>query len=163
ASDDGTRAPEASGSAATIFIGAKSLPRGVSLDSLGASALKSGDGVVAAFTVDDKLAVALLGGDDSGLAAAAVTLAGHLPDLSDEKTPTAEKIADEVKEFLNAKGIAPASAVASAIAVRPNADAVERLVVDVTMANGGDVIKAQVALNQFKATGSRDPKRALSY
>src|SRR5262245_14390444 len=27
ASDDGTRAPEASGSAATIFIGAKSLPR----------------------------------------------------------------------------------------------------------------------------------------
>src|SRR5262249_61256598 len=75
ASDDGTRAPEASGSAATIFIGAKSLPRGVSLDSLGASALKSGDGVVAAFTVDDKLAVALLGGDDGGLAAAAVSVA----------------------------------------------------------------------------------------
>src|SRR5581483_11365436 len=31
------------------------------------------------------------------------------------------------------------------------------------MANGGDVIKAQVALNQLAALGPRDGKRALSY
>ena len=147
----------------TVFIGAGSLPRGVSLDSLGASGLKAGDGVVSAFTVDDKPAVAVLGGDDDGLAAAAVMLAGRLPHVWDQKSPTTEKIAEEVKELLNTKGIAPASAVASSIVVRPNTDAVERIVIDLQMANGGDVIKSQVALNQFKAIGSRDPKRALSY
>ena len=147
----------------TVFIGAGSLPRGVSLDSLGASGLKAGDGVVSAFTVDDKPAMAVLGGDDDGLAAAAVMLAGRLPHVWDQKSPTTEKIAEEVKELLNTKGIAPASAVASSIVVRPNTDAVERIVIDLQMANGGDVIKSQVALNQFKAIGSRDPKRALSY
>jgi len=164
----GTRSPEslalqASGPAPTIFIGAKSLPRGVSLESLAASGLKAGDGVVSAFTVDEKPAVAVLGGDDDGLAAAAVMLAGHLPYVWDQKSPTTEKIAEDVKAFLNEKGMAPASAVASSIAVRPNSDAVQRIVVDLQMENGGDVIKAQVALNQFKAIGSRDPKRALSY
>src|SRR5262249_36140313 len=42
-------------------------------------------------------------------------------------------------------------------------DGAERVVVTVQMANGGDLVKAIAALNQFKATTSRDPKRALSY
>src|SRR5262249_29529447 len=36
------------------------------------------------------------------------------------------------------------------------------VVVDLQLA-GGDLIKAQVALNQMAATGGRDPKRPLSY
>ena len=37
------------------------------------------------------------------------------------------------------------------------------MVVDVQMSRAGDVVKAQVALNQLKATGAGDPKRALSF
>ncbi|HMD37309.1 MAG TPA: hypothetical protein VKH42_20175, partial [Vicinamibacterales bacterium] len=42
-------------------------------------------------------------------------------------------------------------------------DGAERLVVEAQMAGGGDLVKAQVALLQLKATGSRNSKRALSY
>src|SRR5436309_3309191 len=37
------------------------------------------------------------------------------------------------------------------------------MVVDVQMSRAGDVVKAQVVLNQLKATGAGDPKRALSF
>ena len=43
------------------------------------------------------------------------------------------------------------------------ADGVDRVVVAVQMANGGDFVKAKVALNQFKATSARGPRRPLSY
>src|SRR5207244_1533059 len=55
------------------------------------------------------------------------------------------------------------SATVPAVYVQDHADAAARVVVDAQMANGGDVVKAQVALNQMKALGVRDPKRALSY
>src|SRR5205823_1406398 len=42
-------------------------------------------------------------------------------------------------------------------------DGADRVTVDVPLATGADLIKAQVALNQFKATASRDSKRSLSY
>ncbi|MBI3490430.1 MAG: hypothetical protein HY047_01315, partial [Acidobacteria bacterium] len=161
---DVARAFQASGSGATIFIGAKSLiAAGVSVATLGGAGLKAGDGLVAAFTVSGQPAVAVLGGDDSGLNAAAVTLAGHLPYVWDQKGPTTDKIADDVRQWLVGKGVTPAAAVAPAISVRSNADGVERVVVDVQLAAAGDLVKAQVALNQFKATGGTDPKRALSY
>ena len=47
----------------------------------------------------------MLGGDDAGLASAAVMLAGHLPYVWDQKSPTTDKIADDVKQFLVGKGV----------------------------------------------------------
>jgi len=147
----------------TIFIGAKSLAgSGITVDAIGATGLKAGEGMVAAFTASGKPAVAVFG-DDSGVSAAAIMLAGHLPYVWDQKGPTADKIADEVRQFLVGKGLTPSSSVASAIIVRPNDEGADRVVVSLQMANGGDVIKAQVALNQFKATSARDPRRPLSY
>ena len=150
-----------------IFIGAKSLAgSGVSADAIGGAGMKPGDGLVAAFSVSGKPAVAVLGADDDGLNAAAVMLAGHLPYVWDQKGPTTDKIADDVKQFLAGKGVAATSAVAQGIYVHAGAGASEgadRVAVSLQMSNGGDLVKAQVALNQFKATGARDAKRALSY
>src|SRR5207248_225481 len=50
-----------------------------------------------------------------------------------------------------------------AVMVQSKVEGVDRVVVDAQMASAGDVVKAQVALNQLKAVGGRDPKRALSY
>src|SRR5438093_799143 len=148
----------------TFFVGAKSLTAAnVTLDAIGATGLKAGDGVVVAFTVSGKPAIAVLGGDDDGVNAAAVMLAGHLPLVWDQKGPAIDKVADDAKEFLGGKGVNVSSAAASAIYVRHNLDGAERVVVTLQMPNGGDLVKALVALNQFKATTSRDPKRALSY
>jgi hypothetical protein len=164
-----TTRPDTTYEGATIFIGAKSLaPVEVTLESIGAAGLKAGDGLVTAFTLNGKPAIAVLGGDDAGLTAASVMLAGHLPHIWDQKGPEASKIADDVKEFLAGKGLTPSAAVASAVAVRAGApgapsDGVERVVVSLQMPSGGDVIKAQAALNQFKATTARDAKRPLSY
>ena len=149
---DVARAFEASGT--TISINPKSLPD--------ASGLKAGEGVVTAFT-NDKPQVAIAGADDAGLMAAAVMFAGHAPYVWDQKGPTFAAIADDVKAFLVAKSITASSVVASSVAVHDKMDGADRVVVDVLLANAGDVIKSQVALNQFKATGLRDAKRALSY
>jgi Zinc carboxypeptidase len=148
----------------SIFVGSKALSRAsVSLDAIGGVGLKAGDGLVAAFSVAGHPAVAVLGGDEAGLTAAAVMLAGHLPFLKDQKSVTTDKIAGDVKEFLSGKGVNAASSVAPSVFVRDKADGAERVVVELQMANGGDLVKAQVALMQLKATGSRDPKRPLSY
>ncbi len=160
----GAVSPSESAAAPQIFVGAKSLAgSGVTVDAIGGAGLRAGDGLVAAFTASGKPAFALLGTDDDGLNAAAVMLGGHLPYVWDPKGPTTEGIAGDVKQFLASKGISAASALASAVLVHRNTDGVERLTVDLQMANFGDVVKAQVALNQFKATSGRDPKRALSY
>jgi hypothetical protein len=150
-----------------IFVGTKSLAAiELTAASLGAGTLKAGDGVVTSFTAAGRPAVAILGGDEAGLTAAALMFAGHLPYVWDQKGPTFDKVADDVKAFLAGKGLTPTSAVASAVFVRAAGaplDGAERVVVVLEMANGGDVIKGQVALNQFKATSTRDARRALSY
>jgi hypothetical protein len=153
------------GDSPTIFVGAKSLAgSGATLDAIGGAGLKAGDGAVVTFSQGGKPAVAVLGGDDAGIASAAVMLAGHLPHVWDLKGPTTDKIADDVKQFLVAKGVTAASATASAIYTHAGgADGADRVAVAVQMANGGDFVKAMVALNQFKATGARDAKRPLSY
>src|SRR5206468_4047164 len=107
-------------------------------------------------------AVALLG-DDEGLEAAAVMLAGHLPNLWDQKSATIGKVAEDVGQFLSGKRTVPVSAQVSAISVQHGAEGVRRAFLDLQMARADDVIKGQVALNQLKATGARDPKRALSF
>ena len=85
---------------ATIFVGAKSLAAAeLTAASLGAGALKAGDGVVTSFTAAGKPAVAILGGDEAGLNAAALMFAGHLPFVWDQKGPAIDKIADDVKRF----------------------------------------------------------------
>jgi hypothetical protein len=161
-------APEAqrrqpSETGATIFIGANSLASsGVSVQALGGGAMKAGDGLVVAFAVGGQPAVAVLGGDDNGLTAAAVSLAGHLPYVWDQKGPTTDKIAADVKQWLAGKGVTPSAVTTPAIYPRSNLDGAERIVVDVQLAAGA-LVKAQVALNQFKATGGNDPKRALAY
>jgi hypothetical protein len=148
----------------SIFVGNKSLSRaGVSLESIGGAGLKAGDGLVAAFSVAGHPAVAVLGGDEAGLTAAAVMLAGYLPFLKDQTSVTTDKIAGDVKEFLSGKGVNAASSVAPSVFVRDKGAGAERVVVELQMANGGDLVKAQVALMQFKALNSRDPKRPLSY
>ena len=153
-----------SSTSAAVYIGVKSLAgSGTTVDALAAGApLKAGDGLVAAFSTAGQPALAVLGGDDGGLTTAAVMLAGHLPFVWDQKGPTTDKIADEVKEFLSTKGITANAAVATAAFVRANTDGAERLVVDLQL-TAGDVIKAQVALNQMVAIGGRDAKRPLSY
>jgi hypothetical protein len=160
----GSGASDESGAAgeATVYIGAKSLPKSATAgDGLGAAALKPGDGSVVAFTAGGKPAVALLGGDDAGLAAAAVAFAGRLPFLGDRKGPTTDSLADDVKQFLGSKGIGGA-ATTPALLMKAGADGVDRATVDVHL-SGGDFVKAQVALNQFKATAARDASRPLSY
>jgi hypothetical protein len=150
------------GDGPTIFVGAKSLAgSGATLGAIGGAGLKAGDGAVLAFSQAGKAAVAVLGGDDAGLASAAVMLAGHLPYVWDQKSPTTDKIADDVKQFLVGKGVTAASAAVFAVYTR--ADGVNRVAVALQMANGGDFVKAMAALNQFKATGTRDAKRPLSY
>ena len=159
--DEGGQASE---TGATIFVGARSLARAdVTAASIGGPSLKAGEGLVAAFTLSGKPAVAAIGGDDNGLTAAALMLAGHLPYVWDQKGPTADKIAEDVKQFLAGKGVQVSSAVATAIQVRAGSIGAERVVVALQMANGGEVIKGQVALNQFKATSARDATRPMSY
>ena len=155
---------EPNGSGAPIFIGSKSLAgSGTTVDAVGGGGLKAGDGIVTLFAVGGRPAIAILGGDDDGLTAAAVMFGGRLPYVWDQKSPTTDKIADDVKEFLAGKNIGAASAAVQSIVVHQGNDGAERVTVDVPLATGADLIKAQVALNQFKATGSRDQKRALSY
>src|SRR4029079_2321180 len=161
---EGARAFQESDTAATIFVGSRSLAQGgLSVESTGAGTLKPGDGAVAAFTASGKPAVAILGGDDDGLSAASVMFAGHLPKLWDQKSPDIDAVADEVKQFLAGKGVTAVAVTVPVVHVRHGGDGVERVVALVQLANGGDVMKAQVALNQFKATGSRDARRMLSY
>jgi len=148
---------------ATIFIGARSLAgSGATAESLGGAGLKAGDGVVAAFTARGKPAVAVFGGDDAGLMTAAVQLAGHLPFVWDQKGPTTEAIAEQVRRFLADKSIA-ASVTIPSVVLRAGVDAVDRVTCDVQLTSAAEVVKAQVALNQFKATAARDAKRPLSY
>lgn len=155
--------PVARAEGTPIFVGSKALAAAkVTLDSIGVSGLKAGDGAVAAFTVDAKPAVAIVGGDDAGLAEAALMFAGHLPHLGDLKSPTADKVGNDVREFLAGKGITQTTVAVPAVFVRRGGDAVERVLVDVQL-TGGDFIKAQVALNQFKATAPRDARRPMSY
>src|SRR5882672_10905497 len=149
----------------TIFVGVKSLAgSGVTLEAIGGTGLKAGDGAVIAFSQGGKTAVAVLGGDESGLASAAIVLAGHLPYVWDQKGPTTDKVADDVKQFLGAKGVTASSSTTTAVYTRAGTPEVaDRLTVALQMDNGGDFVKAMVALNQFKATAARDAKRPLSY
>ncbi|HJZ76407.1 MAG TPA: M14 family metallopeptidase [Vicinamibacterales bacterium] len=161
---DVVRGRQTNGRAASIFVGARSLAQAsVTADAIGAGVLKAGEGAVAAFTTAGTPAVAVLGGDDEGLTAAAVMLAGHLPNLWDQKGPNADTVAEDVAQFLAGKGVTASSTSVPVVYVRAGGDGVERVVAVVQLANGGDLVKAQVALNQFKATGTRDAKRALSY
>ncbi|HEX7139943.1 MAG TPA: M14 family zinc carboxypeptidase, partial [Vicinamibacterales bacterium] len=143
-----------------VFVGAKSVPRSVATaDALGVAALKPGDGLVMALAASGKPAIALLGGDDAGLMASTVTFA-RLPFLGDRKGPTTDSLAEDVRQFLAGKGIGGVTA-ASMLLVK-GTDGIDRATVDVQL-TGGDFIKAQVALNQFKATATRDASRPLSY
>src|SRR5262245_6702683 len=94
-------APTPDAESPAVFVGAKSLAgAGVTVDALLAGTpLKAGDGFVTAFSAGNRPALAVLGGDDNGLAAAGIQLAGRLPYVWDPKGPTTEKIADDVKEF----------------------------------------------------------------
>src|SRR5262245_4685137 len=95
-----------SGAAPTVFVGAKSLSgSGATAESLGGGNLKAGDGVVAGFTSGGQPAVAVLGGDEAGIAAAALMFGGHLPNVWDTKGATLDKISDEVKQWLAGKGM----------------------------------------------------------
>jgi zinc carboxypeptidase len=148
---------------ATVYVGAKALTEaGVSLASIDATGLKPGDGLVAAFTSAKGHGIAVLGGDDAGVTAAAVAFAGRLPFVGDQKSASVDRIAGDVKEFLAAKAIPALTAIAPAVYVKSGSDTIERVVVDVQL-SAGDYVKAQVALNQFKATAPRDAKRPLSY
>ena len=160
-----SRGFDAAQASPTIFVGVKSLAgSGVTLDAIGGAGLKAGDGAVIAFSQGGKPAVAVLGGDESGLASAAVVLAGHLPYVWDQKGPTIDKVADDVKLFLGGKGVTASSSATAAVYTRASTPEVaDRLTVALQMENGGDFVKAMVALNQFKATAARDAKRPLSY
>ncbi len=146
-----------------VFVGTRALAAAkITPESIGAAGLKAGMGAVVSMTVEAKPAVAVFGADDAGLAEAALMFAGHLPHLGDLKSPTTDKIGDDVREFLAGKSIGQTTIAVPAVFVKRGSDAVDRVLVDVQL-TGGDFIKAQVALNQFTATAARDAKRALSY
>jgi hypothetical protein len=151
------------GRSGVVFVGAKSLTgTGATLAGIDAAGLKAGEGVVSAFTANGRPAIGIIGGDDAGLAAASVMFAGRLPFVVDQKTPTTDRIAADVKDFLSSKGIGVVSATLPTVLVKAGGDGIERASVDVQL-TGAELVKAQVALNQFKATGTRDAKRPLSY
>src|SRR5262249_13793829 len=123
------QADESGSASASIFIGARSLAQArVTADAIGVGALKAGEGAVAAFTAAGTPAVAVLGGDDEGLTAAAVMLAGHLPNIWDQKGPNADSIAEDVAQFLAAKGVTASSTSVPIVQVRTGGDGVERVV-----------------------------------
>ena len=104
------KADTTSGTGASIFIGAKSLAQaGVSLDAIGAAGLKAGDGLVTAFSLAGRPAVAVLGGDEAGLSAAAVMLAGHLPFIWDQKSATVDKIAARSRQVVDKAVVRPSA------------------------------------------------------
>jgi zinc carboxypeptidase len=147
----------------SIFVGAKSLAgSGLNAAVGGGSVLKAGEGVVAAFKTSGQPSIAVLG-DEEGLEAAAVMLAGHLPFVWDQKSLKVGELADAVRDFLTSKGIRVSSAMTSSIMVRRGAQTVERAYIDVQMPDGGDVVKAQAALNQLRVTRTRDARRPLSF
>lgn len=155
--------------ALAIFVGSGSLARAevmtkaeLSVNSLTASPLKAGEGLIASFAVRSGPALAVLG-DEDGVASAGMMLAGHLPFLWDQKGPTLDSISDDVGQFLSTRGIKPVSAAVASISVRNNVEGTDQLVVEVQYDTGGDIIKAEAALNQFKATAPRDARRPLSY
>src|SRR4051812_2344221 len=162
---DADKGANAGDATPTIYIGARSLSAsGTSLAAIGGAGLKAGEGAVVGYSLSGRINIAVLGGDDAGLGTAAVMLGGHLPYVWDQKGPTTDKIADEVRQFLVAKGVTASAGNVSAVHVHAGAsDGVDRIAVSLQMANGGDLVKAMVALNQFKATGVGDAKRALSY
>src|SRR5437899_1516822 len=154
----------ASAGTPSIFVGAGSLANsGMTAAALGGSALKAGEGVVAAFTSASSPAIAVLGGDDDGLSAAATMVAGHLPLVWDQKGPSADKLTADVKQYFDDHKMTASSVTMPALLVSSREEGVDRAVIDAQMATADDVVKAQVALNQLKAVGGRDPKRALSY
>ena len=154
--------PRGAGSQPAVFVGAGSLASsGTTAQALGGANLARGEGLVAAFRAGGAPALAVLGGDDAGLTAAAVMLAGRLPYIWDPKGPTADTLAGDLREFLKGHGLAVASAAVSAVYVQRDGDAASRVVVNAQMASGADLVKAQAALNQLKASGG--PTRALSY
>jgi hypothetical protein len=92
------------------------------------------------------------------MTAAAVMLAGHLPFVWDSKRPDDRQGGRRGEGLPKHEGDHRGRAVATAASVRANVDGAERLVIDLQLASN-DVIKAQVALNQMVAIGSRDAKR----
>jgi hypothetical protein len=146
----------------TVFIGSRALSdAGITAAIPEGGALKAGDGLVAALSANGGDAVALLGGDDAGMMAAAVTF-GRLPFTGDQKSPQLDRIVEDVTQFLTAKSIPPQAASATAVSVKAGADAIDRVLVDVQL-TAAEYVRALAALNQFKATAARDAKRALSY
>src|SRR5437899_887466 len=83
--------------------------------------------------------------------------------LPERPSPAEDKIAADVKQYLDVHNMTTSVATVPAVMVQSKVEGVDRVVVDAQMASAGDVVKAQVALNQLKAVGGRDPKRALSY
>src|SRR5262249_55534471 len=95
----------------SVFVGSAPLAAiGVTAASIGGGALKPGEGLVAAIGTAARPVLAVLGGDDQGLAAAAMRLAGHLPLLWDQKGPTLETVASDVTRYLTEHGVSGASA-----------------------------------------------------
>ncbi|HEX3702371.1 MAG TPA: M14 family metallopeptidase [Vicinamibacterales bacterium] len=163
-SADAVGAPATGGSQPAVYVGAGALAgSGTTLSALGAGALEPGDGVVAAFGPAETPSVAIVGADESGLTAAAVMLGGHLPFVWDPKGPTVDTVAADVRSFLVAHGVTPASTIVSAVFVHGGFDEAERVVVDTQVASQQEAIRAQAALSQLKAAGAHNLKRELSY
>jgi len=157
-------ASEASVDQPAVFVGAGALATArTTADAVGAGTLQAGDGLVAAVGTGAGPSVAITGGDANGLTAAAVMLGGRLPFVWDQKGPTIDTIAADVRGFLTARDVTPASTVVPAVLVRSGQDTAARIVIDVGLGARRDVIVAQRELNQLKVDGARNPKRALSY
>ena len=111
-----------------------------------------------ALSVAGRPAVALFGGDEAGLTAAAVVFAGRLPFLGDRKGPTTDSIAEDVKQFLASKGITGVAST-QALLVKSGADGIDRATVEVQLSSG-DFIKAQVAPEPVQGDGAarRQPR-----
>ena len=138
------REPSADGVA--IAVGAAGLARaGVDAAAIGAAGLRAGEGLVTITAVGTRPVVAIAGGDDAGVRAAAETFAGRVPFVWGPKGIRLQKIADDVAAWLAGRGITPASTSVVAIRTRAGGDALERVVIRAAVPAAA-VAKARAAL-----------------
>ncbi len=150
----------AGGSGLPVVVGAGGLAAaGLAAGDLGAAALAAGEGEVAVVPGAPP-GILVTGGDGAGTRAAAEALAGRLPYVWAPKGDTLEKVADDVRAAL-ADAKVPVQAVeVPAVYVKAGGDALERLVVAVTVGGAADVKAAQAALEALRPRPARPGARA---
>lgn len=137
---------------------------GIARDGLGVATLTAGEGAIATTTTSGGPAVAVLGGDDAGLAAAASLLAGRLPRLWEPRGATLTDVETAVREAVIGAGVTPVSVHITVVHVKAGAHEVDRLVVAVAVASAAEQRTVRTAITALRArTASEEDRARLSW